>query len=429
MTRIISMSINELNKVEIIGKVAQKSLTQHQAADILNITSRQIRRLLKKYQENGASAISQKRERPSNHQLPSCIKELALALIKAHYHDFGPTLAHEKLTEVHKIDISLWSVRNIMIANNLWIDKKIKKQRVHQLRKRRSREGELVQMDGSPHAWFEDRGPYCTLIHCVDDATSKVLVALFVPSESIWSYFSLMKAYFKKLGKPVAFYIDKHGVFRVNAPEALSGEGITQFGRAMQELGILMIFANSAQAKGRIERKNSVFQDRLVKELRLRGISTPEAGNAFLPEYLEDLNGRFAVAPEDPNNAHRPLLKEQDLELIFTIQSFRVLSKNLTIQYKNTIYQIHSDRESYALRKAKVCVREKENGAITILYKGKSLSFSTYDQQQKQGEIVDSKRLNEVMDSLQLKEKVKYKPSNSHPWKRSPRRAVTTQKP
>ena len=316
-----------------------------------------------------------------------------------------------------------------MITNGLWTDKKVKKQRVYQLRKRRSQEGELVQMDGSPHDWFEGRGPYCTLVLCVDDATSKVLEGLFVPSEAIWTYFSLVKKYFTRRGRPAAFYVDKHSVFRVNAVEALTGEGITQFGRAMQELGIEMIFANSPQAKGRIERMNKTFQDRLVKELRLRGISTTEAANAFLPEFIEDLNNRFAVVPQSPNNAHRPLLKEHDLELIFTIKSFRVLSKNLTFQYNSTIYQIHSDRQSYALRKASVCIREKEDGTITVIYKDKPLVFSIYNCQQKQGEIVDSKRLNEVMDNLQNKsEKAKYKPSNNHPWRYSPRGAVTKQK-
>ena len=422
----ISMSIKELDKVEVIGKLAQKAINQEQAANALGVSDRQIRRLLKKYQKYGAAGlISGKRGKPSNHKLPSSTTETALALIREFYHDFGPTLAQEKLLEVHGVEVSVGSVRSMMITDGLWIDKKVKKQRVYQLRKRRSREGELVQMDGSPHDWFEGRGPYCTLLLCVDDATGKVLAGLFVPSEAIWTYFSLMKQYLKKHGKPLAFYVDKHSVFRVNAIEALSGEGITQFGRAMKELGVELIFAHSAPAKGRIERSNQTMQDRLVKELRLRGISTPEAANAFLPEYLDDLNGRFAVVPQNPNNAHTPLSKECNLDLIFTIQSFRVLSKNLTLTFKNTIYQIQTDRQSYALRKARVCVREKEDGGIEILYKDKPLKFLTYYCQQKQGEVVDSKRLNEVMNNLQRNSgKAKYKPSNRHPWKRSPKGPV-----
>lgn len=426
MIGIISMSTKELKKVEVIGKLAQKAINQEQAANVLCITDRQVRRLLKKYQEHGAvGLISKKRGQPSNHKLPDSTTETALALIREFYHDFGPTLAHEKILEVHGVEVSIGSVRNMMITDGLWVDKKVKKQRIYQLRKRRSREGELVQMDGSPHDWFEGRGPYCTLLLCIDDATGKWLAGLFVPSESIWTYFSLLKQYLKKNGKPMAFYVDKHGVFRVNAKDALSGEGITQFGRAMKELGIELICANSPQAKGRIERGNQTAQDRLVKELRLNGISTPEAANAFLPEYLDDLNGRFAVVPQNPNNAHVLLSKECNLDLIFTIQSFRVLSKNLTLTFKNTIYQIQTDRQSYALRKARVCVREKEDGKIEILYKDKPLKFSTYHCQQKQGEVVDSKRLNEVMDNIQLNAgKAKYKPSKRHPWKRSPKGPV-----
>jgi hypothetical protein len=187
----------------------------------------------------------------------------------------------------------------------------------------------------------------------------------------------------------------------------------------MKELGIELIFANSAPAKGRIERANQTLQDRLVKEMRLRGISTIDAGNSFLPEFLDNFSRRFAVVPQNPNNAHQPLLKDQDLDLIFTIQSIRVLSKNLTLSFKNVIYQIHSEKSSYVLRKARVCIREKESGEIEILYRGKSLKFSTYHYQEKQGEVADSKRLNEVVNNLQFKQKkAKYKPSNRHPWKR-----------
>jgi transposase len=416
----ISMSTKELRKVEVIGKLAQKVINQEQAAQDLGVSDRQIRRLLKKYRKSGASGlISQKRGRPSNHQLPKSTKELTLALIQKHYCDFGPTLAHEKVTEKHGVNISVGSVRRMMIAAGLWVDKKVKKQCVHQLRKRRSQEGELVQMDGSPHDWFEGRAPYCTLIQCVDDATGKILAALFVASEGIWTYFSLMRQYLKKHGRPRSFYVDKHAVFRVNAVGPLTGEGVTQFGRAMKELGIELIFANSAPAKGRIERANQTLQDRPVKEMRLRGISTIDAGNSFLPEFLDNFNRRFAVVPQNPNNAHQPLLKDQDLDLIFTIQSIRVLSKNLTLSFKNVIYQIHSEKSSYVLRKARVCIREKESGEIEILYRGKSLKFSTYHYQEKQGEVADSKRLNEVVNNLQFKQKkAKYKPSNRHPWKR-----------
>lgn len=425
MGRIITMSMKELERAELFSKLRQKALTQIQVADILGITPRQVRRLFSEYKHHGPIAlISKKRGRPSNHQLPKGLKELVLALIKEHYPDFGPTFAHEKIAEVHNLQISVWSIRKLMIENGLWDDKKVVKKRVYQLRERRNKEGELVQTDGSPHDWFEGRGPKCSLLHCVDDATGKIKAALFAPAETMWGYYNLMQAYLKTHGRPIALYSDKHVVFRVNKSDALKGEGFTQFGRAMKELDIEMVFANSPQAKGRIERSNRTLQDRLVKELRLNKISTIEEANAFLPKFIEDYNRRFAVVPKDPINAHRPLLQEQNLDLIFNIREFRQLSKNLTFQYKNTIYQvIPIERESYALRKVKVTIHEKQDGSIEVLYKSKPLVFRAYHQQEKQGEIIDSKCLNEAIDNLQkMREKHKYKPTYNHPWKRGARK-------
>ncbi len=290
MERIIPMSTEEIKRTGVFSKLKAKILTQQQAAEDLGLTARQIRRLFKEYKKHGAIAlVSKKRGRPGNHQLPSGVKELVLAIIQRKYPDFGPTLAHEKIVEMHNIKISVGSVRGLMIKNNLWVDKKIKRRRIYQLRERRSREGELVQTDGSPHDWFEGRGPKCTLLHGVDDATGKIKAAIFAPTETIWGYFDLMRIYLKIHGKPIALYNDKHAVFKVNRSEALSGDGLTQFGRAIQELGIKMVFANSPQAKGRIERSNRTLQDRLVKELRLNKISTIEEANAYLPTFIEEI--------------------------------------------------------------------------------------------------------------------------------------------
>lgn len=426
MERTITVSISELDRMEVFSKLKERTLTQMQAANILGVSCRQVRRLFKEYRKAGPQAlISKKRGKPSNHRLSPGLKDLGLALIREHYPDFGPTLAHEKLIEVHKLKISLGSVRKIMITNELWTDKKIKKTRIYQLRERRSREGELVQIDGSPHDWFEGRAPKCTILLCVDDATGKIKAAFFSPTEDSWGYFDLMQIYFKTHGRPIALYSDKHGVFRVNRPEALSGNGLTQFGRAMKEIGVKMLFANSPQAKGRIERTNRILQDRLVKELRLNKISTIEEANAFLPTFIEDYNRRFAVVPKDPSNAHRPLSQEQDLDSIFTIREFRQLSKNLTFQYQNVHYQIQTDRQTYALRKAQVTVREKKDGSVEVFYKDKLLAFTTYVCQEKQGEVVDSKNLNAIVDNLQKRQEIpkpKYKPTHNHPWRRMPRK-------
>ena len=270
------MSIKELSRLEVMEKLRSRSLNQSQAADILGISIRQVKRLIRAFKAEGAKGlISRKRGSKSNHQLPEEVKKRALELISEKYADFGPTLAHEKLKEVYGIKISVGSVRNLMISHDIWEAKKIKRNRIFQMRTRRPREGEMVQVDGSEHAWFEERGPKCTLLVFIDDATGALKELRFAKSESIFSYFDATRNYIENHGRPLAFYSDKHGVFRVNKNGALSGTGITQFGRAMKELDIRMIFANSPQAKGRVERSNRVLQDRLVKELRA-------------PEYLHD---------------------------------------------------------------------------------------------------------------------------------------------
>ncbi len=308
-----------------------------------------------------------------------------------------------------------------MITNRLWSERRKKRKNIHQLRERRAKEGELIQIDGSPHAWFEERGPKASLLLSVDDATSKIMNGIFAPTEALWPYFKLLSSYVSQHGRMMALYCDKHSVFKVNQEGALSGNGITQFGRAMKDLDIKLIFANSPQAKGSIERANRTLQDRLVKELRLQDISTIEEGNAYLPKFIKEYNRKFAVIPKSPNNAHRPLLKEHNLELIFTIQAFRILSKNLTFQYANTIYQIVPNKSSIALRRAKVSIREAQDGSIEVLYKGQALEFLAYKEQEKQWEEADSKTLNHMVDELAYP-KSRYKPPYHHPWKRSPGR-------
>jgi hypothetical protein len=298
-----------------------------------------------------------------------------------------------------------------MIAEGLWKPKRAKKPSTHQLRERRACFGELVQIDGSDHDWFEGRGPKCTLLVYIDDATGQLLELWFVPDETFFAYCEASHHYFERNGKPVAFYSDKHGIFRVNQPRPLgTTSGLTQFGRAMQELDIQIICANSAQAKGRIERANQTLQDRLVKELRLRGISDMQAGNAFLPEFREDFNRRFAVAPRSNHNAHRPLLKSENLDLILTHQKAGSLSKNLTVQSNQVIYQIQSDRPDYALRNAQVTLCENAKGEVTILYNNKPLAYSIFHKSPRQAEVVDTKTLDRQI-------KPPKPPAPNHPWR------------
>ena len=200
--------------------------------------------------------------------MPTDIKVQALELIKARYADFGPTLAAEKLREVHGIFIGRETLRLWMLDAGIWADRVKRRGRVYQPRYRRECVGELVQVDGSEHWWFEDRGPQCTLLVFIDDATSRLMHLQFVQSESTFAYFNATQRYLEQHGKPVAFYTDKHAVFRVNKPSGLHGDGMTQFGRALKALSIEIICSNSSQAKGRVERANKTLQDRLVKELR-----------------------------------------------------------------------------------------------------------------------------------------------------------------
>jgi hypothetical protein len=356
--------------------------------------------------------VSQRRGQPSNNRLDGETQQKAIDLIYKHYRDFGPTLAHEKLTEKHHLRISRESVRRIMIAEGIWKAKRAKQASTHQMRERRACFGELVQMDGSDHDWFEGRAPSCNLLVYIDDATGQLLELWFVPDETTFAYFAASRRYFERYGKPVAFYSDKHGIFRVNQEQTTGlGSGLTQFGRAMQALDIQIICANTPQAKGRVERANQTLQDRLVKELRLRGISDIDSANAYLPEFCQDFNRRFAVAPRSNHDAHRPLLKTENLDIILTHQKTGTLSKNLTVQYNKVIYQIQTNRPDYTLRNAKVLVCENAKGEITILYKNQPLAYTIYHKPTRQAEVVDTKTLDHHIQSSKP-------PAPHHPWRR-----------
>ena len=414
MDKILTMSTTELSRLEVMQRVAEKRLSQKEAGEMLGVSVRQVKRLLKGYRRDGASGlISQQRGKASNHQLSEGVKQKVLDFLKEKYQGFGPTLACEKLVEVEGLQISAESVRQMMISERLWKARKERKVIVHQMRERRACFGELVQIDGSPHAWFEQRGPSCTLLVAIDDASGKLVGLLFVDQESFHNYARLVKPYFEQFGKPVAFYSDKHGIFRVNQPSVGKEAGLTQFGRAMQNLDIAILCANSPQAKGRVERANQTLQDRLVKELRLQGISNLAQANAYLPEFMADFNRRFGVAPRSQHDAHRPLATTENLAHILAWQEPRTLSKNLTVQFKKVVYQIQTDRPTYALRNTQVTVCEDGIGQVTVLYKGKPLAFSIFHQQEHQAEIVDTK---EVDLALQNQRKA-YKPAPDHPWR------------
>ncbi len=416
METLLQMSTKELSRLEVMQRLSENRMSQKEAGEILHLGTRQVKRLLKRYKKHGAAGlVSKHRGRKSNNRLPEEVQKKTLDLLKTKYQGFGPTLAHEKLVDKDKLQLSVESVRKIMIEENLWKSRKLKKVVAHQLRERRTCFGELVQIDGSPHDWFEGRAEACVLLVFIDDATGKLVQLQFVDSESFFSYSQAAENYFKRCGKPVAFYSDKHGIFRVNQPSAGSSDAITQFGRAMRELDIQIICANTPQAKGRVERAIQTLQDRLPKEMRLLDIRSREDGNAYLPEFMADFNQRFADEPRSSVDAHRPLTAKDDLARILTWQEPRTISKNLTVQFENIVYQIQTDRPTYTMRNAAVtvCVDAKQN--ITLLYKGKSLPYNVFHKQTKQSEVVIAKDLNTTIKTKSAP--VPHKPAPNHPWR------------
>jgi transposase len=414
------MSPKEVSRAQVLEQVKKKQIKQRQAAEMLGVTLRQVKRLLRTYRREGTKGlVSAQRGRPSHHQLDPQLKADALAWLRERYADFGPTLAYEKLTEVHHLAVGLETVRQLMIQEKLWRPRRAHKPVVHPLRERRARFGELVQIDGSPYAWFEARAPACTLLVFVDDATGRVVELRFTEAESTFSYFEATEQYLRRYGKPEAFHSDKLSVFRINVPNDLTGSGTTQFTRAMTELDIRVVCANTPQAKGRVERMNQTLQDRLVKEMRLAGVTGIAAGNAYVPTFIADLNARLSVIPRSAEDAHRPLLPQDDLVRILTVKELRVLSKNLTLNYHTVIYQIQTPRPTYALRHATVVVRENAQGEVAIEYKGKLLAHTIYRPAVHQAEVVSSKQLAMPTEPPVPKQKRRQPqvPAADHPWR------------
>lgn len=414
------MSHAEIDRLEVVQNITAKQITQVEAARLLGISYRQVKRIVKKYRQYGvASLVSKRRGKPANNRITSTIKQKAMTLIRDNYHDFAPTLAHEKLSERHGIRCSVETLRKWMVEDTLWQVKTRRRTCIHQPRARRAQFGELVQIDGSPHDWFEGRGARCNLTVYIDDATGKLMALHFSPTETTQAYMEALDGYLKQYGRPVALYADKHSIFRVNMKNCEAE--LTQFARACKTLDIKLIHANTPQAKGRVERANQTLQDRLVKELRLQGIDDIDSANAYFPTFIEDYNRRFAKPAKSPLDAHREVLHDaQQVQQILSLHSKRVLSKNLTCQYKNVQYQIQTETRGYRLRHTSITVIESFSGEITLLNKGKALKYRTYQLDEQPTVIVDEKGINAIVDQTKLQQfaKPKYKPSPDHPWKR-----------
>ena len=407
----IGLSERELRRHAVLERLRAGSMSQAEAAQELGLSVRQVRRLQRQLEEQGASGLrSRRRGKKPNNWIDQSRRDEAAGLIARHYRDFGPTLAAEMLTQRHGLVFSVETVRTLMRQAGLWRAKR-RTLRFHPPRPRRPRYGELVQIDGSPHDWFEGRAPRCTLLVFVDDATSRIQAARFVESETTVAYLDLIGRYIDLHGLPQTFYSDRHSIFRVNAADSATAS-LTQFGRALTELGIEGICANSPQAKGRVERANGVLQDRLVKLMRLQGVDSWEAGNAFLPGFLADYNARFARPPEEPEDAHAPGALPGRLRAILCIKNQRKLSRQLTCQYQQQWLRILAPSGwERRLIGAQVEIRAHLDGAIEVLHLNRPLDYELLEQRP-QAPVADAK--------IVQARKAPAKPRPDHPWRRIP---------
>jgi hypothetical protein len=396
---VVLMSKRELNRIDILARLESGRLTPGAAAVLLQVSERQVYRLRRRFRDGGPAGIADRRRgRPSNNRLPDGLRDHAVTLVREHYADFGPTLAAEKLKDRHDLRVSRETLRSWMIQAGVWRPRAERK-RFHQPRHRREHLGELIQIDGCEPRWFEDRGPPCTLLVFVDDATSRLMALGFVPSESTFAYFEVLRRYLEAHGKPVAFYSDKHSIFRVSQEEAAGGDGMTQFGRALDELTIEIICANAPQSKGRVERCFGTLQDRLVKELRLAGISDLDAANAFLPGFIESYNSKFARAPAQALDLHRPLDGMNQLGDILCWRETRRVSRQLVVHYNQMKFTLHPTEITARLVGQEVEVYDFPDGQLEIRWKGLPLTYSVFDKLQRvsHAAIVENKRLGEVL--------------------------------
>jgi transposase len=405
---IIVMSIGEVRRLKVVQSAIDRHVTQKAAASMLELSERQVRRLVKDVRDRGdRGVIHGLRGQPSNRRIPEETRDRAISLYQARYPDFGPTLATEKLFECDGIKISDETLRRWLVEAGIW-KKRRKRSAYRQWRQRKECFGQMVQMDGSHHDWLEGRGPKLVLMGYVDDATSRVY-GRFYDYEGTLPAMDSFKRYVEKYGLPMSVYLDRHTTYKSSRKltewdEAEGIEFLSQFERALKELGVEVIHALSPQAKGRIERLFGVLQDRLVKEMRLRGIKTKEEANAFLEEYLPRYDKRFRVCPANETDAHVRLPRHVDLDRYLCIKTERTLRKDNTIALDGRLYQIEERGGK------KVVVEERLDGSMLMFSNGTSLTYKELTERP-QKEVIpktDARKFNRSQ-----------KPSKDHPWKKS----------
>ncbi len=371
---ILTMSRREVMRLHLLHQALEKKLTQKEAADLMELSERQVRRLLQRVRRDGESGICHRaRGQPSNHRLPPPLKARALVLFQQQYRDFNLVHATEKLAECHGIPLHAETLRLWLRAAGL--PYKHRQARAHRRwRARKAHRGELLQFDGSHHDWFEGRGPRCVFLGAIDDATNTVL-GRFYEYEGTWPALDCLQRYIRRYGIPQAIYLDRHTTYKSPAPPTLDEQlrdavPLSQVEQSLAALGIRVIHAHSPQAKGRVERLFQTLQDRLVRELRLRGISSVAAANAFLRTYLPAHNRRFRQPPAAPADLHRPAPPRRALDQIFCIRTPRRVRPDFTVVHAGQRYQIDQ-----ATRAQQITVEERLDGTLRLVYRGQPLRY------------------------------------------------------
>lgn len=416
------LNSQEQEKASILRSAIMGKITNSQAAKQLRLSVRQVQRAKAGVRKDGAGAVVHKlKGRISNHAFPKDVKAKAVDTIKNNYDDFKPGFAQEKLQTRHNMQMTSQTIRVWMTEAGIWKTRKQKNIGIHRSwRARKEYFGEMQQFDGSYHLWFENRfvdqfgNPIeVCLLASIDDATGRITKATFAANEGVVAVFTFWKEYIKEHGKPLAIYLDKFSTYKINHKVAVDNSDLmTQFGRAMRDLNIHLISANSPQAKGRIERLFGTLQDRLVKEMRLENINTPDKGNEFLKEvFISKFNNKFAVTPAKTGSVHNNLTDDdkKNIDRIFSIQSERVINNDFTIQFKNNWYQLSEIQPTTVRAKGKVLVEQWLNGAIHFSLREKYLNYTILPERPKK-----VKRPPLIL----TRHKLNWKPPIDHPWRK-----------
>lgn len=413
MDNYIIMSQKEIDKYDIIKKLIKKEINGTDASNLLNITTRHVRRLKRNVEKNGIKGlIHGNRNKQGNRQIPEKEKQKIIKLLHEKYYDFGPLLASEKLAENHNISRNKETIRSIMIKEKLWKPKIKKVKEYRSLRRRKDNVGEMIQYDGSYERWFEDRNDKCCLLLSIDDATSQIY-AKFDEHEGVTPTFNFWREYMEKFGKPVSIYVDRFSTYSMNHKLAKENpDTLTQFERAMKELNVDVIHAKTPQAKGRVENIFKTLQDRLIKELRLKNISTIEESNKFLiNDFLPKFNRKFNVEPKRNANFHRQLTKQEigKLDSIFSRHDERIIKNDFTIMFDTKYFQLLKDQPVTICKKDKVIVETWTDNSINIKLKGKYLNYEILSKQ--------PQKRKEIIPWVIAKTSV-HSPAKDHPWRK-----------